>query len=346
MLETHQQDGASGRTLFRDAFKPQELSNTAWGVATLLSKKKKDHPTTETEERAALTILRHVAHAVSERAGEFKTQELSNTAWAFATLGFGISLTALLSEKDTISLNDYVVLTSEDPKGDEELLVRATNAILESAQSRFHKFRSQELNNLAWALARLDRRDATDALEAIGLQLCDKRRFVTPQVRRIILDCMETTLCIVLLACFFNCFDDTKGLTFFVILALRACVCVSLPRYRISGRPFGRWQRWNCLTMTFTEESLADLPQTKRDHSNHKSLAIRYGPWPPQKLHHIILIYTTLCWFLRKIDIRGHWKPLMIQSHYALDWLHRSSCDVLLNSRHRRSKIFFGVFPR
>ena len=40
----------------RKEFKPQELSNTAWGVATLLSNKK---TTTFEEEDAAVRLLRH-----------------------------------------------------------------------------------------------------------------------------------------------------------------------------------------------------------------------------------------------------------------------------------------------
>ena len=171
---------------FREAFKPQEISNTAWGVATILSKKDSASVTPE-EEEAAVRILRHVAVVVTERADEFKTQELSNTLWAFATLGFGMSSKSVLERNmgggGPASLNDYVVLLSDDPEEDEKLLVAATDAVLASALPRIQRFRSQELNNIAWSLARFDRRDVTTYLSAIGAQLCEPRRKVTPQVR-------------------------------------------------------------------------------------------------------------------------------------------------------------------
>ena len=170
---------------FREAFKPQEISNTAWGVATLLSKKDSASVTPE-EEEAAVRILRHVAVVVTERADEFKTQELSNTLWAFATLGFGMSSKSVMERNmgggGPASLNDYIVLLSDDPEEDEKLLVAATDAVLASALPRIQRFRSQELNNIAWSLARFDRRDVTTCLSAIGVQLCEPRRKVTPQV--------------------------------------------------------------------------------------------------------------------------------------------------------------------
>jgi hypothetical protein len=57
-------------------FKPQELSNTAWGVATLLGKRDSAPlPIYKTEDEAALRILRWVAKALVERADDFKSQE-------------------------------------------------------------------------------------------------------------------------------------------------------------------------------------------------------------------------------------------------------------------------------
>ena len=171
---------------FVDSFKPQEFSNTAWGVATLLSKK--DSESTQREEQdAALRILRHVAVAVTERADEFKTQELANTLWAFATLGFGMSSKSALDRnmgegQGPAAQNDYVILPSDNPEEDEKLLVAATDAILASALPRIQRFRSQELNNIAWSLARFNRKDVTTSLRAIGEQLCDPRRKVKPQV--------------------------------------------------------------------------------------------------------------------------------------------------------------------
>jgi hypothetical protein len=57
-------------------FKPQELSNTAWGVATLLAKRGSEElPSNNKEDQAALRILRWVAKSMEERVEDFKPQE-------------------------------------------------------------------------------------------------------------------------------------------------------------------------------------------------------------------------------------------------------------------------------
>lgn len=64
----------------------------------------------------------------------------------------------------------------------------AVDAIIQAAIPKLPQFRSQEVNNLAWSLARLV--DASDSsnphntgeiLKAIGLQLCDRKRPVKSQ---------------------------------------------------------------------------------------------------------------------------------------------------------------------
>lgn len=161
---------------FVQMFKPQELSNTVWGVATLLSNK--EGALTDAEQEAALSIVRIVSKALLKRSNEFKTQELSNTLWAFATLGFG------LKSSGEQSLNNYVVLASNQFEEDRELMQQAVEAVVLAAYPQLDRFRSQELNNLAWALARLvDHKSALveNILRGIGMQLCDRKRFVTPQ---------------------------------------------------------------------------------------------------------------------------------------------------------------------
>jgi hypothetical protein len=54
-------------------FKSQEVSNTAWSVATILTNKKER---TEKEDGLVLQILRQVAPYIAERADAFKPQEL------------------------------------------------------------------------------------------------------------------------------------------------------------------------------------------------------------------------------------------------------------------------------
>jgi hypothetical protein len=57
-------------------FKPQELSNTAWGVATLLAKRGSEQlPSNKKEDQAVLRILRWVAKSMEERVEDFKPQE-------------------------------------------------------------------------------------------------------------------------------------------------------------------------------------------------------------------------------------------------------------------------------
>lgn len=193
------------KELFLDKFKPQELSNTAWGVATMLSNRCKSTASSlvdntlrakDIEDRdratalAALEILRHVARQVIERQGtegqrvRFKTQELSNTAWAFATVGFGLSSSAGSSStnNNSNSVRDYLILPSDSPEEDRILLHEAMSVIIAKSKSSIEYFRSQELNNIAWTMARLDLVDY-ELMSLIGRQMCDKRRFVSSQVR-------------------------------------------------------------------------------------------------------------------------------------------------------------------
>jgi len=65
-----------------DSFKPQELSNTAWGISTLLSKRENIDATLRQEEEdiaedsAAVRIFRWIAKAIRVRADEFKVRIL------------------------------------------------------------------------------------------------------------------------------------------------------------------------------------------------------------------------------------------------------------------------------
>ena len=151
--------------------------NTAWGVAKILS----NQGSVDLEapkSKAALAISRLVAQEMCTRKGQagFKSQEMSNIAWAFATLSFGMN-----ANKSTDNvLNEYMVLRSDDPTGDEQLMKAALGSIAQMAKQILHKFRSQELNNLAWSMARLNYKD-DELLEGIAYQLSNKRRAVTLQ---------------------------------------------------------------------------------------------------------------------------------------------------------------------
>jgi hypothetical protein len=164
---------------FLAEYKPQELGNTAWGTAKILSNQGSidfEAP----QSKAALEICRLVAQEICNRKGGpgfFKSQELSNTAWSFATLGFGLNANKGLVYN---VLNDYMVLPSDDPTGDEQLMKAALDTIAQMAKEILHKFRSQELNNLAWSMARLNYKD-DELLEGIAYQIANKRRPVTLQ---------------------------------------------------------------------------------------------------------------------------------------------------------------------
>jgi hypothetical protein len=193
LLETYHPD-------FSNRFKPQEWSNTVWGVATLASlySKQPQHqqePLTRNQQLAAVSIVRSAAsYVVTHGAANFKTQELSNTLWAMATLGFGSTITAAKGD-DTVSFsnnnnNNYVFLSSDQPVQDQQLMKDALKEILRAALPLLPRFRSQELNNLAWALARLvgDRNDDDDTndllnpvLSGIARQLANPRQPVTSQ---------------------------------------------------------------------------------------------------------------------------------------------------------------------
>lgn len=156
-------------------FKPQELSNIAWGLATMISNKRQDSKLSSTlstsspssEDLVALRILRHVARQLIVRADDFKSQELSNSLWAFGTLGFGVTQTEAAIK---MTMNDYVFLKSDDVEGDKDLMARAVDAVAKSSLPRLEKFREMELNNLAYALARLERKEYPELLKGIANQ--------------------------------------------------------------------------------------------------------------------------------------------------------------------------------
>jgi len=157
---------------FFDQWKCQEISCAAWGVAKILSNKSERSPE---EDACALTILREVAKALTVRADECKSQEIANSCWSLATLGFGEMETTASSQ------NDYIYLKSGDLEGDRRLMEKALHAVAKSVLPRLNEFRSQELNNLSWAYARLGRTECTDLYAAIGREFSNPRRVVTGQ---------------------------------------------------------------------------------------------------------------------------------------------------------------------
>jgi len=161
-------------------FKPQELSNTAWGVATIVSKRSENNklnsnpsknemsPTLIMEEEAsAFQIIREIASAFLGRMHEFKTQELSNTVWAMATIGFADP------ESPHSRLPDDAIL-----------LKNVLQKAAVDALPRLRRFSPQELNCLGWAYARLsaERSPEIDLLFAgIGEEVRRRIRYFSAQ---------------------------------------------------------------------------------------------------------------------------------------------------------------------
>jgi hypothetical protein len=156
---------------FGHSFKPQERSNIAWALATLHSKRgssssssSSSSTTTEndnddnpilraTEDDGIVRNLRWVAKSLIENIVSYKPQEISNSVWAFATVGFGYDEAC-----GTNSHNDYIHVTTDDPGRDKAIIFDALEVIAENAIKRLDRFKAQELNNLAWGFARLGHR--------------------------------------------------------------------------------------------------------------------------------------------------------------------------------------------
>ena len=162
---------------FLESFKPQELSNSAWAAASILSKRPQEAKGPASD--AALTILRHACRELMRRKGEgYKSQEMTNTAWSMATLGFGIS--AEQSSKDCHLTHSYTFLPSDDPDGDRLLMEDALKLVLKNMKENLRYFSTQELNNMSWVMARLDAKDE-ELLEMIGMELSNPKRRVDSQ---------------------------------------------------------------------------------------------------------------------------------------------------------------------
>ena len=156
-------------------FKAQELSNTAWGVATILSNKSNN--TQCTGGWPVLDILRQVARAIAERADEFQITGTLQHGVGLCDLGIWCRQQASASARMITFLG-----RRKTQRAIGQLMSRALDAVAKSALPRLKVFRSQELNNLAWAFARLERTDSTELYAGIGRELSQMRRHVTGQV--------------------------------------------------------------------------------------------------------------------------------------------------------------------
>lgn len=106
---------------------------------------------------------------------------MSNSIWAFATVGFGAASTS----NNFNTNNEYITLQSENQEQDRKLVARMLDVVAKSALERLHRFRPQELNNLAWGFCRLGHYgDALDELfKGIGQEIVKRHYYFKPQVR-------------------------------------------------------------------------------------------------------------------------------------------------------------------
>jgi len=165
-----------------NSFNPQEFSNTAWALATILGERRTtenlqvNNTQQDLEDSYCVRILRPVAHALSSRCDEFKSQEISNSVWALGCLGFGAGKE--LSSRPL--LNDHIILKSDDHDGDEKLVQSALATVSKSATTRLGVFKEQELNNLAYGFARLQI-PAPELCQTIADEFTSPRRRLSGQ---------------------------------------------------------------------------------------------------------------------------------------------------------------------
>jgi hypothetical protein len=151
-------------------------------VATLISRRGSENSIEDDniEDQSSLRILRWVAKALIDRVEDFKPQEISNSIWALATLGFG----AATSTTSFNTNNDYISLPSKQPDVDKKLVSEALLAVTKNANTRLQRFKPQELNNLAWGLCRLGQYsdEMMQLYEGIGREIKRRHRYFAPQV--------------------------------------------------------------------------------------------------------------------------------------------------------------------
>lgn len=94
-------------------------------------------------------------------------------------MGFGISSNLVLLNTN----NEYIYLESDREEADRALVTRVLDIVADNAMNRLHRFRPQELNNLAWGICRLGcYGDKMDKLfEGVGQELLKRHSYFKPQ---------------------------------------------------------------------------------------------------------------------------------------------------------------------
>lgn len=119
----------------------------AWAMATLHSKrtngdsgsngKQEISENDAIEDGAIVRNLRWVAKNIQQNVDGFKPQELSNSVWAWATIGFGYDETSGLNVH-----NDYTYVVSDAPQEDRALVFDTLEIVAANALQRLDKFKA------------------------------------------------------------------------------------------------------------------------------------------------------------------------------------------------------------
>ena len=147
--------------LKRKEFKPQNVSNTIWALATL-------------NYHGASTFINLLLRESETKLRDFDPQELSNTIWALATLNYkdGYSFIKLmlreaetrLRDFDCLDLSNFIWALATLGISDESPF---TVMFLKSAELKLRVFDLQNLACILWALATLNYSDGFDFIKKL-----------------------------------------------------------------------------------------------------------------------------------------------------------------------------------
>jgi len=157
-------------------FPARALATSAHGLASIESR---------TRWRAGSNVWRAVAEKGVDVVREFNPQELSNTAWAFATAGHAApALLDAIAAEAAGRVHEFNEQGLANTAWAFATAGHAAPALLDAiaaeAAGRVHEFNPQELTNTAWAFATAGHA-APALLDAIAAEAAERVRDFTPQ---------------------------------------------------------------------------------------------------------------------------------------------------------------------
>eukprot|EP00434_Breviolum_minutum_P039748 symbB.v1.2.035312.t1/scaffold4706.1/size36105/1 len=131
-----------GQLRKRSAANAQDLSNSAWAVAKLMSLAK---PGRLSDRSDLSTLLEAIAGHVCERASSLSPQGLANVSWAYATA----AVPAAPANLSRLRHEEMIRSSLQD------VFAAVASAAVVKLQSLPESFKVQEMSNMAWAYAKL-----------------------------------------------------------------------------------------------------------------------------------------------------------------------------------------------